>query len=64
MLVVPSVSGNVEHLPLEVRNAQGLPKSVLHRVGVPVAAAVDEIRDNNRGPISERLKQVVLQALT
>lgn len=62
MLVVPSVSGTVEHSPLEVRSAEGVRKSVLHLVGVPVAAAVDEIQGNHRGPVCERLAKLVSQA--
>ena len=64
MLVVPSVSGMVEHSPLEVRSTEGTRKSVLHLVGIPVAAAVDEVQGNNHGPISESLAKLVSQAAT
>ena len=62
MLVVPSVTCTVEHVPLEVRSAEGISKSVLHLVGVPVAAAVDEIQGNKRGPVCQKLTELVSQA--
>lgn len=62
MLIVPSVSGTVEHSPLEVRSIEGARKSVLHLVGVPVASAVDEMQSNYRGPIADRLTKLVLLA--
>jgi hypothetical protein len=62
MLVVPSVTCTVEHVPLEVRSAEGIRKSALHLVGVPVAAAVDEIQGNKRGPVCEKLTELVSQA--
>ena len=50
MLIVPSLSGTVEHSSLEVRNTGGARQSILHIVGVPVAAAVDEVQAKIAAP--------------
>lgn len=63
MLVVPSASGLVEHRPLEVRTTQGTPKSVLHRVGIPVAAAADEMQAGKAGAVAATLAKLVSQAI-
>ncbi len=54
-LVVPSTSSTLEYSTLEVRGVQGVRKAVLHRVGVPVATAVDELRENKLGPTCAKL---------
>jgi len=63
MLIVPSTSGLVEHSPLQVRSTQGAPKSVLHRVAVPVAAAADEMQGQKPGAVAASVTKLVAQAI-
>src|SRR5262249_5665322 len=59
MLIVPSISGTVEHWPLEVRTTQGAAKSVLDRVAVPVAAAADEMQGGKHGAVAAMVAKLV-----
>jgi 5-methylcytosine-specific restriction enzyme subunit McrC len=60
-LVVPSLSGAIEHSQLDVRNTQGAKKARLHRIGIPVAAAVDELLSAARGQITTGLGSILAQ---
>ncbi len=61
-LVVPSLGVALEHSQLEVRNVQGAKKARLHRIGVPVAAAVDELLNAAPGPITMGLGSILATA--
>jgi 5-methylcytosine-specific restriction enzyme subunit McrC len=63
MLMVPSTSGLVEHWQLQVRSAQGAPKSVLHRIAVPVAAAADEMQAQKPGAVAAKIAKLVSEAV-
>lgn len=62
MLIVPSTTGLVEHSPLQVRSTKGTPKSMLHRLAIPVAAAADEMHAQKPGPVAAMLADLVAQA--
>jgi 5-methylcytosine-specific restriction enzyme subunit McrC len=62
VLLVPSLTGSVEHSRLEVRDTQGARKSILHIVAFPVAAAVDEMQAGQLGPIATQLGSLLCQA--
>ena len=63
MLIVPSPTRLVEHSRLEARSVQGVRKSVLHWVSIPLAAAVDEVEAEIREPISAGFAAAVSEAV-
>jgi 5-methylcytosine-specific restriction enzyme subunit McrC len=63
ILIVPSQTRLVEHSRVEVRSTQGIRKSLLHLVGIPLAAAVDEMQADIRGPITEAVAAVISQTV-
>ena len=63
MLIVPSISGAVEHWPLEVRTTRGAARSVLDRVAVPVAAAADEMQGGKHGAVAAMVAKLVSDAI-